>query len=194
MFPDATVDLPNVGTLYAWATKATHAGIRTEWSHNQRGTAEGVAETVTLHRVAYSVRYDLHPIDALRAEHGDKPWRVVDVGHGWAIDMEYASHALSRRDNLDHGSQAAREAAVAKVARPFAEWLTSEPGQAMLAQAGREDAQATAKAARATAAKLRAEADRLDAIAERAEREEPVTGADWTDARYYDQQASERLR
>lgn len=133
-----------LGKLIAWSNNGDHAGLRTEWEHNQRGplATTGIAEVVTINTVEYSFRIHLHRTEpwlkSLAAESRGRSKVQVIEGTEWAYDRW--ENPLTRRDGICvYGTPSAREKAVSKIVYPFARWLDSPEGKAFTVQAEEDD-------------------------------------------------------
>jgi hypothetical protein len=147
-----------IGNFIVWANNAHTVGIRTEWEHNRREhgylggvpDVETVNETVRLSRVDYSVRIFLRRVDTWRKETAaDRSFnerRIVPIeGTAWAYDLY--DYALGRKDDsTNHGSAAARTAAIEKIAVPYAHWLETPQGK-LFVEVGEIDDRAQVEAA-----------------------------------------------
>ena len=164
--PQAVVPTP-LGRLYAWAPSGDRLAAATldprdkyQLAHEQDPAVVDVAEQVTIHGVAYTLRLYLR--------------RVAPGGHhaaaaapdGWAVDT--GATFLGRMDGRP-GTPAAYAYLYRVVVPALAAWAASDPGRRLLAQGhryatGQQVARITAAIARKEAelAELRDQLARLE--------------------------------
>lgn len=146
-----TAETP-LGPLYVWATSRDHVGISTSDSRDGAGAA---AESVTVQRVAYRLRLDLHPAayyarreaSGERVEWQSQPERDELEAFGWSAGRGF--RVLTRVDWQNvrdmHGSTSANVKAREALMRWAVEWLATDDGRALL-EVAQEQADAAERA------------------------------------------------
>lgn len=148
-FPRATVQTP-YGELEAWATSGEHVGF-SEPSENG-GTK---VATMTFNRIPHYVRIDMHPDSYWLTPEGNAKGMTWGA-HGWSTDWHYIVRRADRWTN-DGATASVNRKVQTELIPLLAEWIVSDEGQALLAQAAKQKAQDNLEAAKHRVAKAQAE-------------------------------------
>lgn len=153
-FPTTTVHT-TIGKLRIWATSDHHVGIATDPAHYDDGERLVGDPSVSINRVDYTLRFDIHKVDAERNPYKHRPLLAPDgTDTGWSYD--YDSLILRRAGNYGDPSRAAYLKAIDILSAVLTGFLGTDEGIDLLADAG-------VKRTTDDIAKLTAEIEALDA-------------------------------